>query len=63
MSIRRQGYNLFVLGPSGLGKHTLVRGFLAAEARSAPAPSDWCYVHNFEQADLRARSSCRPDAA
>jgi lon-related putative ATP-dependent protease len=51
MSIRRQGYNLFVLGPSGLGKHTLVRGFLAAEARSAAQPPDWCYVHNFEQAD------------
>ena len=51
MSIRRQGYNLFVLGPAGLGKHTLVRGFLEAEARAAPAPADWCYVHNFEQAD------------
>jgi lon-related putative ATP-dependent protease len=51
MSIRRQGYNLFVLGPSGLGKHTLVRGFLAAEARPAAQPPDWCYVHNFEQAD------------
>ena len=51
MSIRRQGFNLFVLGPAGLGKHTLVRGFLSAEARSGPTPADWCYVHNFEQAD------------
>lgn len=51
MSISRQGYNLFVLGPTGQGKHTLVRAFLEAEARSAPAPMDWCYVHNFEQAD------------
>ena len=51
MAIRRHGYNLFVLGPSGMGKHTLVRGFLRAEAASAPQPSDWCYVHNFEQPD------------
>ncbi len=59
MSIRRQGYNLFVLGPAGLGKHTLVRGFLEAEARSAPRPLDWCYVHNFEQAD-RPCALCVP---
>jgi hypothetical protein len=51
LSIRRQGYNLFVLGPSGLGKHTLVRGFLAAEAQASARPPDWCYVHNFEQPD------------
>ena len=51
MAIRRQGYNLFVLGPPGLGKHTLVRGFLQAEAVSASQPSEWCYVHNFEQPD------------
>lgn len=51
MAIRRQGYNLFVLGPPGMGKHTLVRGFLRAEAASAPRPSDWCYVHNFQQPD------------
>ncbi len=51
MAIRRPGYNLFVLGPPGLGKHTLVRGFLQAEAASAPQPSEWCYVHDFEHPD------------
>jgi lon-related putative ATP-dependent protease len=51
MQMRHQGYNLFVLGPSGIGKHTLVRGFLAAEAKDAKTPADWCYVHNFEQPD------------
>ena len=51
MAIRRQGYNLFVLGPPGLGKHTLVRGFLETEAATAPRASEWCYVHNFEQPD------------
>lgn len=47
ISMRRPGYNLFVLGPTGLGKHTLLRGFLNAEASHVPTPSDWCYVHNF----------------
>ncbi|MCC6534716.1 MAG: AAA family ATPase [Burkholderiales bacterium] len=51
MAIRRQGFNVFVLGPPGLGKHTLVRRFLEAEAADAARPSDWCYVHNFEQPD------------
>jgi lon-related putative ATP-dependent protease len=51
MSMRRPGYNLFVLGPAGLGKHTLLRGFLNAEAVKAATPSDWCYVHNFAAPD------------
>jgi len=51
MAIRRHGYNVFVLGPSGMGKHTLLRSFLQAEAAPAQQPSDWCYVHNFELPD------------
>ncbi len=47
--IARPGYNLFVLGPPGLGKHEVVRRVLEERARAAPVPSDWCYVHNFEQ--------------
>ena len=47
--IRQPGFNLFVLGPPGLGKHEVVRRVLEERARTAPVPSDWCYVHNFEQ--------------
>jgi lon-related putative ATP-dependent protease len=49
VGIARGGYNLFVIGTAGLGKHTVVRRFLEARAASAPVPSDWCYVNNFEQ--------------
>lgn len=49
LGIRREGYNLFVLGPSGTGRHTIVRRFLDHQASAEPAPSDWCYVFNFEQ--------------
>ena len=49
IGIRREGYNLFALGPSGTGKHTLVRGFIAEQASREATPSDWCYINNFEQ--------------
>ncbi len=48
LGIRREGYNLFVLGPAGAGKQTLVRQMLAKEIAAVPAPPDWCYVHNFD---------------
>jgi lon-related putative ATP-dependent protease len=49
LGIRREGYNLFVLGPSGTGRHDIVRRFLDHQASTEPVPSDWCYVFNFEQ--------------
>ena len=47
VSIKRKGYNIFALGPSGVGKHTLVRGLAEAKAAQEPPPFDWCYVYNF----------------
>ena len=49
IGIRREGYNLFALGPSGTGKHTLVRGFIADQAAKEKTPVDWCYINNFAQ--------------
>jgi hypothetical protein len=46
IGIRRAGYNLFVLGPSASGKHTIVRQYVEHKARAEPIPSDWCYVNN-----------------
>jgi lon-related putative ATP-dependent protease len=47
IGIRRYGYNLFALGPPGMGKHGFVRQFLERKAATEPTPPDWCYVHNF----------------
>ena len=47
--VRRDGYNLFILGTPGAGRHGVVRRFLEQRAASQPTPADWCYVHNFEQ--------------
>ncbi|MEQ9225688.1 MAG: AAA family ATPase [Parvibaculum sp.] len=46
-AIRRQGYNIFVLGPDGAGKHEAVLRFLSGVALRERAPSDWAYVNNF----------------
>ncbi len=49
VKMRRQGYNIYALGPAGLGKHTLVRRIIEERAAQEPPPSDWCYVNNFDQ--------------
>lgn len=47
IEIAHDGYNLFVLGPVGAGKHTVLDQFLSARAKAEPAPDGWCYVHDF----------------
>lgn len=46
IGVRHDGYNLFALGPEGIGKRTVVRQLLAQRAASQPTPPDWCYVGN-----------------
>ena len=47
IGIRSEGYNLFVMGPEGIGKRSLVHQFLDQRAEVEAAPSDWCYINNF----------------
>jgi lon-related putative ATP-dependent protease len=47
IGIERHGYNLFVMGPAGSGRHTLVKQYLAERVREAAKSSDWVYVNNF----------------
>ncbi|MFQ5468719.1 MAG: Lon protease family protein [Gammaproteobacteria bacterium] len=48
IGINHKGYNLFVLGPSGVGKHTMVNQYLKQQAASGLIPDDWCYINNFK---------------
>ncbi len=48
IGISHEGYNLFVMGSTGLGKHQTVSRLLKRESTSAPTPPDWCYINNFE---------------
>ena len=50
VGMQREGYNLYVAGPTGIGKRTLVDHLLAQHAARRGEPSDWCYVNNFEDA-------------
>ncbi len=49
IGIRREGFNLFAIGPNGTGRFTAVHQFLLSRTPSEPTPADWCYVHNFDQ--------------
>ncbi|MCU0871503.1 MAG: AAA family ATPase [Pirellulaceae bacterium] len=48
IAIHREGYNLYVLGPPGVGKRTIVKSFLEQKSADEPQPDDWCYVNNFD---------------
>ena len=50
LSMKSPGFNLYVSGPVGTGKATLVRQMVKRLAQAAPAPADWCYVNNFQDA-------------
>ncbi len=46
--IKKQGFNLFALGPAGSGRHSSVRSFLDGHAATEPPSDDWIYVNNFD---------------
>ena len=47
IDIKQPGFNLFVLGEPGSGRHAATHRLLEAKAAGEAAPSDWCYVNNF----------------
>jgi predicted ATP-dependent protease len=49
IDLPRPGYNIYALGPHGIGKQTTVRSFLDQRAADQPVPDDWCYVFDFER--------------
>ena len=52
LQIRHEGYNIFLLGSTGVGKRELLDSLLDADAAPArDGVSDWCYVNNFEAPD------------
>ena len=49
--IKTCGFNMYVSGPTGTGRNSTVKAFVAEQAKSEPVPNDLCYVHNFKDAD------------
>jgi len=51
LTVPQPGYNIFVAGPPGTGRTTYTQSKVAQVAAAQPVPSDWIYVHNFQQPD------------
>ncbi len=52
LQIPHDGYNIFLLGSTGVGKQALLRKLLEKECAAPRGEySDWCYVNNFEAPD------------
>ncbi len=49
LAMPAEGFNLFVMGPAGTGKRSLVTAMVEKAAAARPVPSDWVYVNNFAQ--------------
>lgn len=47
IALRRDGYNAYVMGPPGTGRHALAHELLERAAAGADAPPDWCYLNDF----------------
>jgi len=47
IGMRAEGYNLYVMGPEGIGRRTAVKRLLAERAAGEERPQDRCYVFNF----------------
>ena len=43
-----KGYNLYLEGPSGVGKTMYTKKFLEKKAEKGKVPNDWVYIYNFE---------------
>ena len=46
LEMKSAGYHIFVTGPEGTGKTTIVQEIVGKAARELPTPSDWCMVNN-----------------
>lgn len=48
INVNVKGYNLYLEGPSGVGKTMYVKNYLDSIAPKKKIPNDWCYIYNFQ---------------
>ena len=48
LNVDAKGYNLYVEGPSGVGKTMYTKNYLDKIAKKKKVPQDWCYIYNFD---------------
>ncbi|MCP4317707.1 MAG: AAA family ATPase [Hyphomicrobiales bacterium] len=49
VGMRRAGYNIFLVGPEGTGRHSTISALVKKRAKKDPTPDDWVYVGNFDE--------------
>ena len=47
LNVDVKGYNLYLEGPSGVGKTMYTKKYLDVISKKKKVPSDWCYIYNF----------------
>lgn len=47
VNIDIKGYNIYMEGPTGIGKTIYAKNYLKNIAKDKPTPNDWCYIYNF----------------
>jgi len=57
---KESGFNIFAAGPTGTGKTSSITDFLEELAKKLPTPTDWCYVHNFDDEYQPKALKCPP---
>lgn len=48
LSVDVKGYNLYLEGPSGVGKTMYTKHYLDKISKKKKTPLDWCYIYNFD---------------
>ena len=48
INVEAKGYNLYVEGPSGVGKTMYTKNYLEKISKKKKVPQDWCYIYNFQ---------------
>lgn len=48
LEMEHKGYNIYVMGPPGMGKHELAKKLVIRKSRLRDTAKDWCYVYNFD---------------
>ena len=48
LNVDVRGYNLYIEGPSGVGKTMYTKNYLNIISKKKKTPQDWCYIYNFE---------------
>ena len=51
LNIDIKGYNLYLEGPTGIGKTIYIRNKLNEIAKDKPTPNDWIYLFNFSNSN------------